>query len=200
QREAVAVDDDRRGEGGQAFRVIGAGDRDRTEELEVALRPADTGIDVDDDAVASWQRQRALLADPALGPDRRVTVADHGQVVPDQDQVHAGVRSGPAPVLRQRRARRLLDGEGQLRRPTCPDRLYWSEARQLKGLRRADRRDVDPGRRAARRGGEDRSDARRSGEQTKTETGTDHQSPFGKRYVACGGMELSISSTISACR
>src|SRR5439155_9241758 len=66
QREAVAVDDDRRGEGGQAFRVIGAGDRDRTEELEVALRPADTGIDVDDDAIASWQRQRELLADPAV--------------------------------------------------------------------------------------------------------------------------------------
>ena len=69
--------------------------------------PAELRVDVDDHPVRAGGRERDLLADPAVGGDRRMAVDDRREVVADDDQVHARVRAGAAAVVVERLSVRL---------------------------------------------------------------------------------------------
>ena len=86
------------------------------EQLEVRQAARDVGVHVDEHPVGPGRGERDGLAEQAVRADRRMLVDDVREVVADDDQVHAGVRSGAGPVLGQRLAGRLLHGERDRRR------------------------------------------------------------------------------------
>ena len=94
------------------------------------------GVGVHDDAVLAGARQDDLLAQRAVGRDRRVPVDHRAQVVADEDQVHAGVRPAAALVARERLAVGLLDRERDGRRLAGLDRGRRLEVRELERPRR----------------------------------------------------------------
>ena len=95
----------------QRLGVVGAGDLDGLGELEVRLAAEDVGVDVDQYPVWPGRGEGHGLAQQAAGADGWMLVDDVGEVVADDDQVDAGMRSRSGLVLGQRLAGRLLDDE-----------------------------------------------------------------------------------------
>ncbi len=97
--------------GRQRLGPVGARHGDRLEQLEVRLPTGEVRVDVDEHAVRPGGGERDRLSQHSAGPDRRMLVDDVGEVVADDDQVNARVRSRSGAVLGERLARRLLHGE-----------------------------------------------------------------------------------------
>ena len=100
----------------QRLRRVRALDAHAREELEVRLRRRLLRIDVDDDAIRATGRKRDRIREGPVSRDVRMVVDDRAEIVADVDHVHARVRPGSVPELREVRAVGLLDRERDLRR------------------------------------------------------------------------------------
>src|SRR5207237_10231163 len=109
EREAVPVDRHRPPERRQGRAWRAPGDGDPAEELKVPQRPAQLRVDVDDDAITSWGRERHDGAELTARLRLRMLVDDRAEVTAHDDQVNAGMGTAAGAVAGQRRAGGLID-------------------------------------------------------------------------------------------
>ena len=163
-REAVATDLRRQAAARGRCRLRSL-DVNHREELDVRGNTTGGRERVDNDAVATGNRERHRLPDASVLRNRRILVEQGTQVARDDDQVDPRVRAGAGAVAGQRRPRGLQDPQSDLDGAAGLDWSRRPEALEPERLRRSDRRDNRPGTRtpaaASRSNSHDRNDDHR---------------------------------------